>query len=230
MSYQPLTAGSLGRAGERLGKVATSVLGLTVDGAAAGRWGSGVALTSVATAALGLRGLVIAAVSIATVALRRRSQQAARARQLLRELNDAVPLLQLAIGAGLTVRSALWSTTPWLRGELASHLVAALRAADDGSSLADELDKLPDLLGEGCRAFVSVLSAADRYGSPVSEPLAQLGNELRLQRRRQLQVAARRVPVRLLFPLALGVLPAFVLLTVVPLMVTSLEGLSLPGS
>jgi hypothetical protein len=33
----------------------------------------------------------------------------------------------------------------------------------------------------------------------------------------------------LLFPLALGVLPAFVLLTVVPLLVTSLEGLSLPG-
>jgi hypothetical protein len=56
-----------------------------------------------------------------------------------------------------------------------------------------------------------------------------VGGELRLQRRRQLEITARRIPIRLLFPLALGVLPAFVLLTVVPLLVTSLEGLSLPG-
>jgi tight adherence protein C len=214
---------------QHLGRAAAHLLGASLDDAAAHRWGRAALFGGLTTAALGFRGLVMGVVVITLVAVRRRSKEAARARVLLRELNDAVPLLQLAIGAGLTVRSALWSTIPWVRGDLRMHLHAALVAADDGSALADELDKLTEWLGEGCRGFVSVLSAADRYGSPVAEPLALLGSELRLQRRRQLEVAARRIPVRLLFPLALGVLPAFVLLTVVPLVVMSLEGLSFPG-
>ena len=37
------------------------------------------------------------------------------------------------------------------------------------------------------------------------------------------------MPVRLLFPLVVGVLPAFVLLTVVPLLVSSLQAVRSPG-
>ena len=43
--------------------------------------------------------------------------------------------------------------------------------------------------------------------------------------RHELEVAARRLPVLLLFPLVLCVLPAFVLLTVVPLLASSLHDL-----
>lgn len=214
---------------ERIGHCAASLIGIGVDPPNARRWGLCVLLVLSATLTLGVRGFLIAAIVPGVLTVRRRTKEAARARAVLRQLNDAVPLLQLAVGAGLTVRMALWSIVPWLRGELQENVHAALLEAERGRPLADALDRLPDDLGEACRGLVAVLSAADRYGSPLSEPLTLLGSELRLQRRRQLEIEARRIPVRLLFPLALGVLPAFVLLTVVPLVVTSLEGLSLPG-
>ena len=47
-------------------------------------------------------------------------------------------------------------------------------------------------------------------------PLARLADEDRAALRRAAEAHARRVPVRLLFPLVFLVLPAFVLLTVVP--------------
>jgi tight adherence protein C len=55
--------------------------------------------------------------------------------------------------------------------------------------------------------------------------LERLSLELRLDRRRRAEIEARRVPVRLLAPLVVCVLPAFALLTVVPLLVASLRAL-----
>lgn len=182
-----------------------------------------------ATLLLGLPGLLLTAAGGTAMwgVRRRRSAQASQAR--LRELNDLVPLLQLAVGAGLTVRSTLAAVTPWSAGRLGAQLGELLERVEQGASLADGLDALPEALGETCRGLASVLGAAERYGSPLVDPLARLGAELRLQRRRQLEQAARRVPVQLLFPLALGVLPAFVLLAVVPLAATALDGVVLPG-
>ena len=48
-----------------------------------------------------------------------------------------------------------------------------------------------------------------------------------MQRRRRAEVAARKLPVKLLFPLVLCILPAFALLTVVPVIVSSLRALEL---
>ena len=64
-----------------------------------------------------------------------------------------------------------------------------------------------------------------RYGVPLLPGLERTGLELRLDRRRAAELDARRVPVRLLAPLVTCVLPAFALLTVVPLLAASLEAL-----
>jgi tight adherence protein C len=178
---------------------------------------------------LGAPGIVAAvALALAAGAARRR-RRAREEENLLRELNDTVPLVQLAVGAGLTVRAALHATTPWTAGRLGAHLASALQRVEAGASLADELDRMPAHLGQNARGLAAVLSAGERYGSPLVEPLAVLGAELRLQRRRQLEQTARRIPVRLLFPLTLGVLPAFILLAIVPMAATALDGVVLPG-
>ena len=49
--------------------------------------------------------------------------------------------------------------------------------------------------------------------------------EARAERRRQAEIAARRVPVRLLGPLVVCVLPAFVLVALVPTLVGTLDSL-----
>ena len=61
---------------------------------------------------------------------------------------------------------------------------------------------------------------------PRSAPqLARLADEERAALRRRAETHARRVPVKLLFPLVFLVLPAFVLLTVVPGLVAGLQRL-----
>jgi tight adherence protein C len=66
------------------------------------------------------------------------------------------------------------------------------------------------------RALADALLATDRLGVPVGPVLARLAHEERTALRRAAEAHARRIPVRLLFPLVFLVLPAFVLLTVVP--------------
>ena len=64
--------------------------------------------------------------------------------------------------------------------------------------------------------MADALIASDRLGAPVGPQLARLAAEERAAVRRRAEAHARRVPVKLLFPLVFLVLPAFVLLTVVP--------------
>jgi tight adherence protein C len=178
---------------------------------------------------LGAPGLLAVVALAVTVRVGRRRRRADAERRLLAEVNDAVPLLQLAAGAGLTVRGALVAVQPWSGTRLGTHVAELLDRVESGASLADEVDELPERLGGSCRGLAAVLGASERYGSPLVEPLARLGSELRLERRRQIEQAARRVPVQLLFPLTLGVLPAFVLLAIVPLAAGALEGVGLPS-
>ncbi|HEX9994063.1 MAG TPA: type II secretion system F family protein, partial [Acidimicrobiales bacterium] len=108
---------------------------------------------------------------------------------------------------------------------------AALRHVADAIALgrraADAIDELPALAGEAVRPVSAALSASDRYGVPLGPSLAVLALEVRADRRRRAEAAARRVPVKLLFPLVLCVLPAFGLLTVVPLLAGAATSLHL---
>src|SRR5205085_11545057 len=106
------------------------------------------------------------------------------------------------------------------------------RAADDatagGRVRADALLDALGPLGDRAAALAHVLVDHLRYGVPLVPGLERLGLELRIDRRRRAEEEARRVPLRLLAPLITCVLPAFGLLTVVPLLVASLR--SLPRS
>jgi tight adherence protein C len=188
---------------------------------------------AVAVAVVGLTfgvwGVVAGAALVATASSAVRSRRHRRQRELVAAMAEAVPLLQLAVQAGLTVRASLAVTVPWLHGELAEGLRGAVAQSDAGVPMADALDVLGSRLGPAVLPLTTVLASADRYGAPVAGPLERLGAELRLQRRRQLEAAARRLPVKLLFPLVVGVLPAFVCLAVVPLVAASLQGVSIDG-
>jgi len=75
------------------------------------------------------------------------------------------------------------------------------------------------------RPLVTVLVAAHADGVPVADALARLADEQRTARRRAAEARARQVPIRMLFPLVGCTLPAFVLVTVVPPVVSALADL-----
>ena len=80
-------------------------------------------------------------------------------------------------------------------------------------------------LGEPVRPLSSALIASERYGVPLTASLERLADEVRRDRRRHAEAAARRVPVKLLFPLVFCSLPALALLSVAPLIAGALRAL-----
>jgi tight adherence protein C len=84
-----------------------------------------------------------------------------------------------------------------------------------GASLADTLE-LVGRAEPSLRSLTDALAVGERNGAPIADLIARLADEARSVLRRRAETHARRVPVRLLFPLVFLVLPAFGLLTVVP--------------
>ena len=156
-----------------------------------------------------------------------RRRQRRRLAEIAADLPDVVDLLVLAVGAGLTVRLAVAAVARRSPGPLGAELARAGRDADLGRRLADSLDDIPERACEATRPLGAALIASERYGAPLGASLERLSHEVRADRRRRAEEAARKVPVKLLFPLVSCTLPAFGLLTVAPLIASAVRSLRL---
>jgi tight adherence protein C len=144
-----------------------------------------------------------------------------------RSLPEVVDLLMLAAGAGLSVRQGVAAVAARTHGPLGPLLARAVAEAERGRRLADALEDVPGAAGEMTRALVAPLIASERYGAPLVPALERLAVEVRAATRRRAEEGARRVPVKLLFPLVVCILPAFGLLTVAPLIASAIRSLRL---
>jgi pilus assembly protein TadC len=144
-----------------------------------------------------------------------------------RELADVIDLFSLAAGSGLNLRLALAAVASRSPPAWVEPLAAAHARVDRGVGVADALDRLPAAVGDHAHPLVSVLVSSERYGTALLPALERLAIEARFDRRRRAEEAARRVPVKLLFPLVLCILPAFGALTVAPLLAGALGSLRL---
>jgi hypothetical protein len=132
-----------------------------------------------------------------------------------REIPVALDLLGVAVGAGCTPYLAVEVAARWSPVPLAGAFGDVLRSCALGLDLEAALDTMAHATPR-LRPLADALLATDRLGVPVGPVLARLAEEDRTALRRAAEAHARRIPVRLLFPLVFLVLPAFVLLTVVP--------------
>ena len=173
---------------------------------------------------------VVVAASVGALRLADRWRAEVRRRrrrtQVVDELPDVVDLLRLAVGAGLTVRLAVESVARHGRGHVAAALGDVVDHARSGGRLAEGLERARSL-GPAVDPLLDALLAAERYGTPLAAVLDQVAADARGDRRRRVEAEARKVPVRLLFPLVACVLPSVGLLTVVPVAAAALRGLSL---
>lgn len=155
----------------------------------------------------------------------RRRAARRRAEALVADVPDVVDLFRVATGAGLTVHEAVATIAGLADGPVADALAGVRHRVALGERLVDALVPMATL-GDPVRPLVSALVSAEREGASLAVPLARVADRARELRRRQAEEAARRIPVKLLFPLALCVLPAFVVLTVVPLLAATMRTLS----
>ena len=169
------------------------------------------------------RALAEPALRLARPFLARRREHASDA-ALGRELPVVIDVLGVAIGAGCTPYLAVRVVAEWGPPLASAHCQEVMRSCALGIGFEQSLDAVArstPRLGP----LTEALLASDRLGAPVGSQLARLAEEERAALRRHAEAHARRVPVKLLFPLVFLVLPAFVLLTVVPGLMAGLRRL-----
>jgi tight adherence protein C len=166
------------------------------------------------------------ACTLAAPLLNARSAHRRHAAALVDQLPDVVDLLSLTTAAGLPVTAALTAIADRPGGPLGTAMGRAAAHLRAGGPLAGALTHLATV-GPQARPLVDALAHHERYGSPLLPALGRVAIEARSRRRRLAEETARRLPVTLLFPLLLTTFPAFVALTVVPLLAGSLGALSL---
>ena len=184
-------------------------------------------------AAIGAGAIVVGPFTVAVligggwviVLLDRRRRRAADRRRVERQVPDALELLHLALHAGLTVGQAIDRLATRAPHPTRSAFVEVRRRIERGRSAADALGALIEHLGPDVGPTIDTVRLGIRHGSPISRTLDLLADDVRRRRRQQADADARRLPVRLSFPLVVCSLPAFVVLVIVPTLIATLASL-----
>lgn len=137
---------------------------------------------------------------------------------------DDLPLLVdltgLGLSAGMTFPAAVGAGADQVDGSLAGEVRRTLRGRTSGARGASAP------VGVTSRLF-SVVDRALVTGAPMLPAVTGYAAALRSEERHRRVAAARRLPVKLLFPLALLILPGFLLLTIGPAFLAGLERMGL---
>ncbi len=165
---------------------------------------------------LGWAGGVAAAAAVWVVLGRTEDPSVVRRRErLVDDLPTGVDLLAACLDAGSAPESALVTVSRALGGPVGEELVAIHHRLEVGVDPRQVWRSVSahDQLGPLGRA----VGRAHETGAPVGRAVHQLATELRERARADVEARARSIEVKAAAPLGLCLLPAFVLLGVVPL-------------
>ena len=142
------------------------------------------------------------------VFVRRRARH--RLMQIERELPDLIDLLVVTVEAGTGLAGALQLATRKLHGPLADELRITLQEQRMGRGLTEALGgMLARVDTPNVRSFVRSVAQGETLGVSIGTIMRNLADEMRKRRRALAQEQANKAPVRMLFPLVLLILPAF---------------------
>ena len=142
------------------------------------------------------------------------------------QLPQFLDLLAAGSTAGLSALLALRRAAESVRDPLAGELHLLLERVDLGARWREELRDMAERLRLGdLRRAVMAMTRTESLGAPLAESLRRRADEVREARRAAAAERARKAPVKMLFPLVFMILPAFLLLTVVPVLLSTLRSI-----
>jgi tight adherence protein C len=143
-----------------------------------------------------------------------------RRERIRRSLPDALDLLVICVEAGLGLDQAMLRvgqelilSHPDIHQEFMQvnlEQLAGKPRLDAWKSAADRTQ-----IGE-FSLFVSMLTQADRFGTPIVRALSRFGDEIRLKRRQRAEELAAKSKIKILFPLVLFIFPCIFIVLLAP--------------
>jgi len=139
--------------------------------------------------------------------LSRRVRQ--RQDRIRKGLPDALDMLSVCVDAGLGFDQALlrvseyWKTPVGIEfGRVVAEMEMGVPRAQALRNLSERLDVLE------LSSFVAVIIQSDQLGMSIADTLRSQAQQMRIERRFRAQEQARKVPLKMLFPMLLLIFPA----------------------
>jgi tight adherence protein C len=154
----------------------------------------------------------------------------ARGERMRRGLPAALDLLVLAVEAGQSVDAAILETSRGLRvshPDLAAEFTQLHLELRADASREDALRNLAARTqDQEMRKFVALLMDTDRFGSSLGPALRAHSHYLRTRFRQNAQERARKVSVKLIFPVFFLIFPSVILVTLGPAVIMVFQQMS----
>ena len=185
-----------------------------------------VTVSGIVLVGLGLMVIVASVIAVTATTRQRRTKRNARL-AIDEAMPDAIELLVMCLHSGSSPAQSIAQLTREAPAPLRPAFDAVERRLHRGAGFAEALGALTSSCGRCALPLVGAMSAAVRDGLPLAPVLDRLTDEAVDARRRHGEAAARRLPVRLSFPLVVCTLPSFVLLAIAPAVlgaISSLQG------
>jgi tight adherence protein C len=147
-----------------------------------------------------------------------------RNERIRRSLPDALDLLVICVEAGLGLDQAMLRvgqelslSHPDLHYEFMQVNLEQLAGKPrlEAWKSAAERTRIPEF-----SLFVSMLTQADRFGTPIVRALSRFGDEIRQKRKQRAEEMAAKSKIKILFPLVLFIFPCIFIVLLAPAMLT----------
>jgi tight adherence protein C len=187
------------------GRVAVTGLGIFV-GFALGNGGRGIVLAL----SFGAAGVYIPGFLLKRAA-------SSRVDRIDAELPHFVDQLAIAIEAGMSFDAAMTYLIDASSGPLTEELSRVMTELRVGQSRRAALRSFADRVGtENTLAFANAVLASEQLGSPLASILRAQAADLRHQRQMHAEERAQKTPVKMVFPIAIFILPVLFVVILAP--------------
>jgi tight adherence protein C len=143
-----------------------------------------------------------------------------RRERIRKSLPDALDLLVICVEAGLGLDQAMLRvgqeliiSHPDIHQEFMQVNLEQLAGKPrlEAWKSAAERTQIPEF-----SLFVSMLTQADRFGTPIVRALSRFGDEIRMKRRQRAEAMAAKTKIKILFPLVLFIFPCIFIVLLAP--------------
>lgn len=146
-----------------------------------------------------------------------RSRVRRRKAEIARTLPDALDMLTICVDAGAGLDSAMLKISEKWQNAIATEfgkVVAEIRIGKTRREALQNMAERTDV--PEVASFVAVLLQADQFGLSIANVLHNQSEQMRQRRWQRAEEEARKVPIKLLFPLVFLILPALLAVTIGP--------------
>jgi tight adherence protein C len=147
-----------------------------------------------------------------------------RQTEVMKTLPDIMDLITVSVEAGLTFDAALSKVVEKMPGTLAKEFAVVIQEVKVGKSKKDALYQMADRIGvQDFRSFVGAVIQADQLGVSLGRVLRIQSDQIRQNRKQQIQQKAMKAPIKMLIPMVVFLFPTIFIVILGPVVINLID-------